>query len=181
MNGATASFAVALSTNLRYLPHRLAWHVTQMSTGRPRSTLKLRSRSAFCSGYCDVANRPRSHALTTFSTRSPSRTWNDHEVHPRVWPPVMCAVSASGPRRIVSPSLNRWSTLMAGYPTTPIRARALSGRIPSGVVATGGEGIGTRFARPQCGTRRLLEHSQSAGMVGMGLRVQEDLDVLDVE
>jgi hypothetical protein len=35
------------ATNLRYLPHHLAWHVTQMSTGRPRSTLKLRSRSAF--------------------------------------------------------------------------------------------------------------------------------------
>lgn len=31
--------------------------------------------------------------------------------------------------------------------------------------ATGGEGIGTRFARPQFGTRRLLEHSQPAGMV----------------
>ena len=53
-------------------------------------------------------------ALTTFSTRSPSRTGNDHEVQPRVLPPVTCAVSAIGPTRIVSPSLNRWSTRAAG-------------------------------------------------------------------
>src|SRR4030095_15268537 len=101
MNGPTASLAAALARYLRYLPHHLAWHVTQMSTGRPRSTLKLRSRSATCSEYCNVANRPRSHALTTLSTRSPSRTWNDHEVHPRVWPPVMYAVLASGPSGIL--------------------------------------------------------------------------------
>src|SRR5918996_6226248 len=125
MNGSTAFFAAALATNLRYLPHHLAWHVTQMSTGRPRSTLKLRSRSASCSGYCDVANRPKSHALTTFSTRSPSRTWNDHEVHPRVWPPVMCAVSASGPRRIVSPSLNRVVHPHRRVPDDPDPGKAL--------------------------------------------------------
>ncbi len=56
----------------------------------------------------------RLQALTTFSTRSPSRTGNDHEVQPRVWPPVTCAVSAIGPTRIVSPSLNRCSTRVGG-------------------------------------------------------------------
>ena len=50
-----------------------------------------------------------------------------------------------------------------------------------GVVATGGEGIGARFARPQFGTRRLLEHAQPAGMVRMRLRVQEHSDILDAE
>ena len=114
MNGSTGFFAVALATNLRYLPHGRAWLVTQMSAGRLRSTRKLRSRSAACSGYLDIASTPVSHTLTTFSTRSPSRTGNDHEVQPRVWPAVMCAVSAIGPTRIVSPSLNRWSTRAAG-------------------------------------------------------------------
>jgi hypothetical protein len=40
---------------------------------------------------------------------------------------------------------------------------------PVGVVAAGGEGISARFTRPQFGTRRLLEHAQSAAMVGMRL------------
>ena len=35
MNGSVGFFAVALATNLRYLPHHLAWHVTQMSTEAP--------------------------------------------------------------------------------------------------------------------------------------------------
>ena len=107
MNGSVGSFAVALATNLRYLPHHRACEVTQISAGRLRSTRKLRSRSAFCSGYRAPSTTFKLHALTTFKTRSPSRTGNDHEVHPRVWPPVTCAVSAIGPIRIVSPSLNR--------------------------------------------------------------------------
>src|SRR4051794_21537007 len=107
MNGSTGLFDVELATNLRYRPHHRAWAVTQMSAGRLRSRRKLRSRSAACSGYVDVPSTPRSHTLTTFSTRSPSRTRNDHDVQPRVWPPVTCVVSAVGPTRIVSPSLNR--------------------------------------------------------------------------
>src|SRR5712691_4311944 len=114
MNGSTAFFAAALATNLRYLPHALAWLVTQISAGRLRSTRKLRARSAACPGYRDVASTPGSHTLTTLSTRSPSRTGNDHDVQPRVCPAVMCAVSAIGPTRIVSPSLNRWSTRGGG-------------------------------------------------------------------
>src|SRR5262245_43442830 len=99
MNGSTGFFAVVLATNLRYLPHHRAWHVTQISAGRLRSRRMLRERSAACSGYVEVASTPRSHALTTFSVRSPSRTGNDQEVHPRVWPAVTCAVSAIGPTR----------------------------------------------------------------------------------
>src|SRR5512132_683474 len=95
MNGPTGFFAVVLATNLRYLPHARAWLVTQMSTGRLRSTRMLRSRSADCSGYRDVASTPGSHTLTTFSTRSLSRTGNDHDVQPRVCPAVMWAVSAA--------------------------------------------------------------------------------------
>src|SRR4030095_8368019 len=114
MNGSIGFFAVVLATNLRYLPHGRAWLVTQISAGRLLSTRRLRSRSAPCSGYRDVASTPRSHTLTTFSTRSPSRTGNDHDVQPRVWPAVTCAVSAIGPTRIVSPSLNLWSTRAAG-------------------------------------------------------------------
>jgi hypothetical protein len=86
--------------------------VTQMSADRPRSTRKLRSRSAFCSGYRDIASTPVSHTLTTFSTRSPSRTGNDHDVQPRVCPAVTCAVSAIGPTPTVSPSLNRLGPVM---------------------------------------------------------------------
>src|ERR1044072_8698253 len=114
MNGFTGFFAVVLATNLRYLPHARAWLVTQISAGRLRRTRKLRARSASCSGYREVASTPGSHTLTTFNTRSPSRTGNDHDVQPRVWPAVTCAVSAIGPRRIVSPSLNRWSTRAGG-------------------------------------------------------------------
>src|SRR5262245_16060034 len=114
MNGSTGFFAVVLATNLRYLPHARAWFVTQMSAGRVRSTRMLRSRSAACSGYRDVARTPVSHTLTTFSTRPLSWTGNDHDVQPRVWPAVTCAVSAIGPTRIVSPSLNRWSTRGGG-------------------------------------------------------------------
>ena len=64
---------------------------TEPSKGRPRrqrrllllSTRKLRSRSAACSEYCSTANLFRSQTLTTFRSRSPSRTLNDHEVQPR--------------------------------------------------------------------------------------------------
>src|SRR3954471_2634029 len=132
MNASTGFFAVALATNLRYLPHALAWLVTQMSAGRLRSRRKLRSRSAACSGYRDVASTLRSHALTTFNTRSPSRTANDQDVQPRVWPAVTCAVSAIGPTRIVSPSLNLWSTRAAGEPGAPNQVRALNGKTRSG-------------------------------------------------
>jgi hypothetical protein len=54
-----------------------------------------------------------------------------------VWPPVMCAVSASGPRRIVPPSLNRWSTRMAGYPTTPDPGKGSERQNPVGVASSG--------------------------------------------
>ena len=37
-------------------------------------------------------------------------TGNDHDVQPRVGPPVTCAVIAIDPTRIVSPSLDLWST-----------------------------------------------------------------------
>src|ERR1044072_7173524 len=80
MNASPGFFAVELATNLRYLPHHRAWQVTQMSAGRLRSTRKLRSRSSPCSGYRLSANTPRAHALTTFRTRSPSRTGDDHDV-----------------------------------------------------------------------------------------------------
>jgi hypothetical protein len=49
------------------------------------------------------------------------------------------------------------------------------------VIAARGEGDGARFARPQFGTGRLLEHSQPARVVGMWLRVQKHFDVLDIE
>jgi hypothetical protein len=49
------------------------------------------------------------------------------------------------------------------------------------VVASGGEAVGARFARPQLGTGRLLEHPQPARVVGVRLRAQEHFDVLDVE
>ena len=65
-------------------------------------------------GYRIPPITARSQALTTLSTWSLSRTGNDHEMQPRVWPPVTCAVSAIGPTRIVSPSLNRWSTRAGG-------------------------------------------------------------------
>src|SRR5258705_8751915 len=116
MNGSTGFFAVLLATNLRYLPHIRAWLVTQMSAGRLRSTRRLRSRSDPCSGYREVARTPGSHTLTTFSTRSPSRTGNDHDVQPRVWPAVTYAGSAIGPTPIGCPSLNRWSTGAGGEP-----------------------------------------------------------------
>src|SRR6185295_17327008 len=110
MKGSTGFFDVELARNLRYRPHHRACAVTQMSAERLRSRRKLRSRSAACSGYVDVPSTPVSHTLTTFRTRSPSWTGNDHEVQPRVCPAVTCAVRAIGPTRIVSPSLNRWST-----------------------------------------------------------------------
>src|SRR6185503_257658 len=52
---------------------------------------------------------------------------------------------------------------------------------PVRVIATRGEGDGARFARPQLGTGLLLEHAQPARVVGMWLRVQKHLDVLDAE
>src|SRR6188508_2722346 len=115
MKASPGLFAVLLATNLRYRRHDLELDVTQMSAGRLRSTRTLRSMSAPCSGYRIPSGAPsKGQALTTFSTRSPSRTGNDHEVQPRVLPPVTCAVSAIGPTRIVSPSLNRWSTRGGG-------------------------------------------------------------------
>src|SRR4029078_1195973 len=132
MNGSTGFFAVVLATNLRYLPHARAWFVTQMSTGRLRSTRMLRSRSANCSEYRDLSRTPGSHTLTTVSTRSPARTGNDHDVQPRVWPAVTCAVSAIGPTRMVSPSLTRWSTRGGRELKSPIRPRALNAKLASG-------------------------------------------------
>src|SRR5262245_60684531 len=114
MNASTGFFAVALAANLRYRPHDLACDVTQMSAGRPRRTRRLRSMSADCSEYRMPSTLPKPHALTTFRMRSPSRTGNDHDVQPRVPPDVMWAVNVIGPTRIVSPSLNRWSTRAGG-------------------------------------------------------------------
>src|SRR5262245_59219781 len=100
MNASTGIFADALGTDLRYRPARRELPGTQMSTGSLRSTWKLRSRSAFCSGYRCPSTLIRLHALTTFNTRVPSRTGKDHEVQPREEPAVMCAVSAIGPTRM---------------------------------------------------------------------------------
>ena len=115
MNGSTGFFAVVLATNLRYLPH------ASCMTRHPDVGREAAEHADAALAVCPLfwipralPAPPRSHALTTFSMRSPSRTGNDHEVHPRVWPPVTCAVSAIGPTRIVSPSLNRWSTRGGG-------------------------------------------------------------------
>jgi len=97
-----------------------------MSTGRLRSTRRLRSRSVPCSGYCEVASISGSHTLTTFSTRSPSRTGNDHDVQPRGWPAVTCAVSAIGPTRIAARAWGRYRKFVA----SSIRAARLPFRQP---------------------------------------------------
>ena len=63
-------------------------------------------------------------------------------------------------------------------PDDPDPGKGSERQDPVGVVATGGEGIGTRFARPQFGTRRVLEHSQPAGMVGMSSEFKRTLTSL---
>src|SRR5688572_23298759 len=92
-----------------------------------------------------------SHALTTFSTRSPSWTGNDHEVQPRVCPAVTCAVSAIGP------DTNRVAVL---EPMVDARRRVTEDADPGerpqrqdgvGIVAAGREGVGARVAGPHLG------------------------------
>ena len=115
MNGSTGFFAVELATNLRCIgpTHRACAGHPDVGGETPQH-----AQAALAVGCLFWIGRrcqhPMSHALTTFSTRSPSRTGNDHDVQPRVCPAVTCAVSAIGPTRIVSPSLNRWSTRGGG-------------------------------------------------------------------
>jgi hypothetical protein len=49
------------------------------------------------------------------------------------------------------------------------------------VIAAGREGVGARLAGPQLRARRLLEHRQAAGVIGVRFRVQEHFDILDIE
>ena len=69
----------------------------------------------------------------------------------------------------MSPSLNRWATRIFKITQHSDPHEGLQRQDRVRVIATGGEGIGARFTRPQFGTRRLLEHAQPAAMVGMRL------------
>ena len=100
-----------------------------------------------------------------FSTRSPSRTGNDHEVQPRVLP----AGDVRGERD--RPDADGVAVL---EPVVDPRGRVADEPDPDegpqrqgdvGVVAAGGDDVGARFAGPQLGARRLLERRQPARVV----------------
>ena len=102
MNGSTGFFAVARATNLRSATSCMAGHPDVGGEAPQHAEAALEVGILFwipyplqhsqLAGAHDVQ-----HAVTT------SRMANDHEVQPRVWPPVTCAVSVTGPTRIVSP------------------------------------------------------------------------------
>jgi hypothetical protein len=129
------------------LPHARAWLVPGCRRGESAAR-------ASCGGRLLVLDRstfpaPMSHTLTTFRTRSPSRTRNDHDVQPRVCPAVRCAMSA------IDCDTDRVAVRTDGRRAgpgnrPPDQRRALSGRVISGS-PPGGQGVGARVAGPQPG------------------------------
>ena len=110
--------------------------------------------------------------------RDPSHDCQAQVVLPGVCPGVKCGVIASVPTRCTSPSLITFTFLTGGNPLNCLPEAVL--RIVGRVLAAP-QGVRARRARRDGGAAGPLECRNTAGMIVMAVRVDDQLDVFGLE